>query len=246
MQLLNFYTRVLEKLCTTPRRRVLGRVACLGKSLFALRYPPHNSILLINQQKMRIDLWLDRIKGGARPNARIIKKYLLRHDVYPLIQEQMVLPWNVDEDFEFLLMDSFAELTDQKFTHRKNGWSFCCHFSDLNQSLNLDKIFECQGLLSIDKFELTYISFFDWFQKVYPGKRVVFIHFPTTLDSREIFKLRAAEIKRVMTDIASQRPYIKNVFIDDIDVRPAESDTFPYHFSADTNLAFIRKWDLLV
>lgn len=243
MRILSFCVRVLKKFRVRPRQRILGRVACLGKSLLALKYPSDDSMSLINQQKVRIDLWLDWFNGEVRPNAEVIKQYLVREDVYSLIQEQMVLPWNTNKEFNFFLIDSFAELTDQKFTHRENGWSFCCHRSDLDRSLDLDNIFECQGLLPIDKFESAYTNFFDWFENAFPGKQVIFVHFPTVLDSREVFKIRAAEIKRVMMNIESRRRYIKNIFIDDIDVEPAETDTFPYHYSASTNLAFIKKWN---
>lgn len=227
------------------RQITLGRVACLGSDLYSIRFQRKLGFRLINQQKVRADLWLLWLAGSARPRAELIKSHMLRPDVYPLIENQAALPWLAENDFEFLLMDSFSELTDQKFTHRKEGWSFCCHYSDINHSPEFDLDFECIGLLPVEKIEATYRQFFEWFEGRHPNKKVVFVLFPTALDERALYKERGAEIMRVMTKLQQEKQFIQNLIIDDALVDWNENDRFPYHFAKATNLAFIEAWDRL-
>jgi hypothetical protein len=185
------------------------------------------------------------IGGAARPKPKFVKGHMSRQDVYPLIEEQANFPLIAQENFLFLLMDSFAELTDQKFTHRKEGWSFCCHLSDLERSPAFDEMFENNGLLPINEIEAVYTRFFEWFEQKYPGKDVIFIHFPTTLDERDSFKERSAEILRVMTALQKTKPFIQNLTLDEKFVEWNENDRFPYHYSKSTNLAFLALWNKL-
>lgn len=226
-------------------QRVFGRTACLGKDLFALRYSTLNKVVLDNFQKVRLDLWLAWINGADRPIPGAIESHMLRKDVYPFIKEQAKFLATQHQNFLYLLIDSFAELTDQKFTHKKEGWSFCCHLSDLALSENFNEIFECNGLLPISEIESVYRRFFDWFESEYPGKMVIFIHFPAKLDDRTVFKERAAEILKVMKGLEIIKPFIRNLTIDDDLVDWNESDRFPYHYSKSTNLAFISQWNQL-
>jgi len=224
---------------------VLGRVACLGNDLYSLRYQRKYGYRLINQQKVRVDLWLDWIAGKDKPKPELVKSHMSRPDVYPLIENQAVLPWLAEREFEFLLMDSFSELTDQKFTHKKEGWSFCCHYSDLDHKAAFDNDFESHGLLPIEEIETTYSRFFEWFEKEHPGKVVIFVHFPTTLDERTLYKERSAEILRVVSKLQSIKPFIHNISVDDKYIEWNEHDRFPYHFSKSTNIAFVDRWDKL-
>lgn len=70
------------------RRVVLGRAACLGSDIFALRHSQDKRDILINQQKTRVDILCKWIEGNKRPKAKQIRGYMLRADMYPLIKEQ--------------------------------------------------------------------------------------------------------------------------------------------------------------
>jgi hypothetical protein len=227
------------------RMKILGRAACLGNDLYALRYQRKYGFRLINQQKVRVDLWIEWLGSGAKPKPELVKIHMSRPDVYPLIENQATLPWLAEGEFEFLLMDSFSELTDQKFTHRKEGWSFCCHYSDLEHTTTFENEFETHGLLPISEIEAAYTLFFEWFEKVHPEKEVIFVHFPTTLDDRHLYKKRGAEILRIMNKLQTTKSFIQNVSIDDKYIEWNENDRFPYHFSKSTNLAFVDCWNKL-
>jgi len=221
---------------------ILARVACLGNDCFIMKHGKRNA-KLYNQQKARVDLLGEWIHGAQRPQASRIKPYLMRADIYPFIVQQQEMPWfQTKNDIQYLLMDSFAELTDQKFTHRKEGWSFCCHYTDVNHTPEFEEEFECCGLLAIEEIERVYNDFFDWFEKSYPGKKIFFIHFPATLDNRPIYHERAKAIFNIMQKIESQRKYIYNIAISDENVSWHEDDNFPYHYGKDTYKVFIEEW----
>lgn len=242
MQIRDKFIFLLRVLIPINRRIVLGRTACLGKDIFALRHSKDKHAILINQQKTRVDILCEWIEGNARPKSKKIRGHISRADIYPLIKEQESLPWLRWKDCDFILMDSFSELTDQKFSHRNEGWSFSCHYSDIKHTLEFDALFENHGLLPIDDIENAYIKFFDVLNSLYPDKRVIFLHFPTSLDERKIYKERGGEILRVMRKIEQKHSHITNIYIDDEKVDWHEEDKFPYHYSKPTYEAFLKQW----
>ena len=149
----------------------------MGHNVLKIRYADTQNKRLINQQKVRVELLLEWRSGEVKPNAKSVKGHLLRKDVYPFIKQQEQLPWLNVKNFEYLIMDSFAELTDQKFTHRKDKRSFCCHYTDINHTSEFNAEFECCGLLPIESFEDAYNNFFDWFEMNHYGKKVFFFLF---------------------------------------------------------------------
>lgn len=140
-------------------------------------------------------------------------------------------------------MDSFSELTDQKFSHKQEGWSFSCHYSDIKHTKEFNELFENHGLLPIDDIEDAYVKFFELLDSLYPNKRIIFIHFPTCLDERDIYKKRGLEILRVMKKIEQNNSRVTNIFIGDEEVNSHEEDEFPYHYSKSTNVAFLKQWN---
>lgn len=225
-----------------PKPVVLGRNACLGKEIFELLNQKEHKYWLINQQKTRVDLFLQWIAGATRPSAKAVKPFMARLDVYPYIKEQERLTW-LQKTYRpsLIILDSYSELTDQQFRHRQEGWSFCCHYTDLHHSPEFEAQFESLGLLPVERLEMAYRQFFSWLDQTYPGTEILFIHYPTKLDSREKFKLRAAEILRVIRQLAADRNNLRNIKLEDSQVDWHETDNSPYHYSSATNQAFAFK-----
>lgn len=224
---------------------VLSRTACLGSDLFALQYTKNDSpVLRINQQKTRVDVFMDTIESSARAHSAYINTFITRQDVAPLISQQEHLPWLLlHRPPQYMIMDSFAELTDKKFVHKKEGWAFCCHISDIEIGTpHFKSTFTIEGLLPINALEREYSRFFDWFESKYPDTTVYFIHFPTALDARPEYKARGQTILHVLHKLAYNRPYIRNVQIPESSVRSHEDDEFPYHYSAQTYQEFLKSW----
>ena len=229
-----------------PAPVIFGRVACLGQSLYYMRSKELGRSQFLNQQKVRCDLFLDRLLGAPRPIASEVVEHLARDHVAPCIWEQEALPWvGTRRPPRLLLMDSFAELTDQKFVHRRDKWSFACHYRDLVHSEKFSADFECLGLLDPEQFERVYYDFFAWFFGKFPRSRIVFFHFPTKLDPRHQFRERAAVLRRVVEGFASSNSSILSVAVDDGLVEPSIETPHRYHFSRETNLAMVRVWQEL-
>lgn len=226
------------------RKVVLSRSACLGQELFQEMY---HDIFLVSQQKMRFDLFLDQLKVKNIVDTHLVRRYLINEDfLFPFLQEQKYQHWLKVKNIDFFMIDSFAELVDKKFTNKKEGWSFCCYGSDIGQTGDFDENFEAFGFLKIEDLDNTYRGFFDWFESVHKGKEVFFIHYPTTLDGRSLYKERALTILNIMKKIEEERCYVHNIYVDDSSVDWAEDDKnhiFPYHYSRKTMDEFIKKWE---
>jgi hypothetical protein len=236
-KLLREYNKIFKE-----KEYILGRIACLGQTIFRNKYYTQN-VKLINQQKARVDFLIEKLKGGSGPKSDLVEFHLEREDIHPLIVEQQEFPWNFVTNPNLIIMDSFSELTDQRFRHRNEGWSFYCNYTDIHHCIEFDNEFECLGLLDLDNLEELYLEFFNILRKKYPSKRLIFIHFPIELDSREKFKTRGREILRIMTNIAKLNSWITNLYISPDEVYTSDvGDNFPYHYGSKTYESFCKKW----
>lgn len=217
---------------------VLSRVACLGHDLRDILY---NDKRLLNQQKARADLFLAWMNGRHIPVASKIIPHLQRTDIANLIQEQEHLPWKLGKRSNGLvLIDSFAELTDQKFVHRKDGWWFAGNYTDFKHTEQFNEEFECHGLIEIKELEQLYVSFFGFINKHYNNKEILFLHFPTVLDNRIKFRERGEAIKDALQEVCKVHKNVRNIHIDDNLVLPHEDDDFPYHYAKSTYHSFAK------
>jgi len=211
----------------------------LGQDIIKLKF---ENLHVINQQKVRVDLFLDWIDGAERPKPDVVWSFLLRKDVFPFIEQQAGLPWlRIKKSNNLILMDSFSELTDQKFISKKEGWAFCCNYNDIDHSPLFEDEFDCQGLLNLSEIEHCYKVFFDYINKEYPSKKILFLHFPTKLDQRQLFKDRGVAIKNALEKLSLANKSIINVHVPDEKVSPYEEDDFPYHFGRETYLHFVKE-----
>ncbi len=222
------------------RQIVWGRVACVGRDVFYFVFDEAN-FKLVNIQKWRLDSFADWLGGNNLPDYKTIKSFIIRQDILPFIKQEGGASWNRYPDFNFLIMDSYSELTDQKFINNKFGWYFFSHYGDINHGSDFANIFESQGLLDIDKIAKTYADFFSWFFARYPDKKVFFLHYSAKLDMRDKFKERVKIIEQVMLSLALKYENIKNIMLDDEQVDYYEGDDFPYHYSAATEKAYAAK-----
>ena len=97
----------------------------------------------------------------------------------------------------------------------------------------------------MEKIEETYRRFFEWLEGAIPVERVVFIHYSTRFDPRPAFSEPAEEIRRVVHDLASSRPYPLDLRLPDDAYLQSEGDDFPYHYSRDTYERLAARWDEL-
>lgn len=228
-----------------PRPVVLGRCSCVGKGVLEVTEKPR-TYQFVNQQKARIDLFRCWYEQQIRPQPTTIKEFIPRNDVFGLIQEEQQLPWlKLTKSANYCLLDTFSELTDKKFTHKKDGWSFCCHYSDVLHVAEFERQFMCEGLLPDDDLAESYEWFCQWISQNHPLACMYVVLVPTTLDNRDLYKKRAILIEEVLKMLAKKYTFVKILKVNDSDVEHHPDDEFPYHFASSTYFAFRQKWNII-
>jgi len=219
---------------------VVSRTACLGDRIIKILFE-NKRIINFNFPKNRVDLIVQK----QRKNIPIIKMYkffrrldVLQHCIF--MQNKNFFDKRLQP--QYIFFDSFSELTDQKFTHKKDKFSFYCHWSDLKHNEQFKKEFECEGLLELEKLEKYYVQLFDKVNKVYGKVPIIFIHFSTYLDKRDRFKYRAQKIKQVIEKLTNKYDNLYSISIEDKYVTlPVNQDKFPYHYSDETYNKYVEK-----
>ena len=209
---------------------ILGRMACMGTDTFKLL---NLKIPLINIQKGRVDYLVD-VESSKRFAAKThrIAQYISRSDITGLIAQEenaVNLPKNPPLT---LLMDSFSELTDQRFYSRTDNSSFLSGYTDVNHTPKFKEKFECKGLLPLDDLSQIYEKFFDMIAAKYGEIPVFFMHFPKRLEERELFQQRHDRIRLAIEGVSTKRRSIISLTVPDNYVEwPCDDKArFPYHF----------------
>jgi hypothetical protein len=215
---------------------VMGRVACLGQDVFkilSLDFP------IVNIQKGRVDYLCDVIK---KPNLKTKSNHVIssieRNDIKDLILQQEIF-YNLKKSPIALYMDSFSELTDQRFLNKKQKWSFCANYSDILHTKSFEREFEPLGLLNVDDLVQHYRNFFSLFRMIYGSVPIIFIHFPVKLDRREKFKVRFKKINEAIDILQNEfQPFysfkVDEEIVDWPDGELPNNETFPYHYNDTT------------
>jgi hypothetical protein len=207
---------------------IFGRVACLGIDSFNLT---GINAKLINVQKGRIDLLIDK----ESTNFSILKfvNVIKRKDIKYLIFQQILGHRFVLGNPEFILLDSYSELTDQLFRFKNGGSCFFANYTDVDIK-NKDFLnFGCEGLIDLSLVKNQYISLFNRLNQKYSFPPIIYIHFPFVREPREHFTNRARILIEIMTDL--QLIY-SNLFLINVPLSLANiptDDDFPYHYSQE-------------
>jgi hypothetical protein len=223
---------------------IFARIACLGKDV--LKILP-NDMQTLNVQKGRIDYLIDIIdKPKQKTRTLRVQKYFERQDIIPLMAELETWQWRILKPPKVVLMDSFSELSDQLFFHRRDKWRFCCHYSDINHTNEFENKFACEGLLQIDKIEEYYTKFFSHVRRLYDMVPIIYLCFPVKLDSRDKFKMQHQAIINSIRNVSKHfQPFYVICVDDEIVDWPEEKvpglERFPYHFNSKTYDAFADK-----
>jgi hypothetical protein len=212
---------------------IITRTACLGNDALKLI---DLKCKFIKHQKCRIDYLNEIIRESNRAISfsSILKRFVPRTDIYDLYLQQ-VFPYNFEKGKspKCIILDSFSELTDQKFISKSNSKEyFYLNFTDLSK--DFDTFFDCLGLLSTKEFEKQYFDFFSMVSIKWPSLPIVFINFPKKLENREVFIERHDLINRAVNKLVSSFPNLKIINIPDEVVKPNPNDNFPYHYSHET------------
>jgi hypothetical protein len=224
---------------------ILGRHACLGADVLAVMRPDRT---VINIQKGRVDYMLDCWDNPAmRARTREAVAHVAREEIVPcVVQEELLYDWCSPQRPLALYMDSMAELADQRFAHKTNGWSFLCVYGDTTRSKELTHTFESQGLLPLESLETLLGKFFGEVRRRFGEIPIFYLHFPTALETRLKYIERATSIRTVVDKLSAVLSRLHSVSVDESIVKFAEDaphnmQEFPYHYNRATYVEFARK-----
>jgi len=221
---------------------IMGRVACMGRDVLKLL---NIDVPVLNVQKGRVD-YLNNIADNPKRKSRTaqVASFIERDDIKGLISQQEILYGNLKKTPIALYMDSFSELTDQLFYHRKQNWYFCANYSDINHTPEFEEKYETKGLLPVNALLEEYRLFFNSFRKKYNSVPILFLHFPVKLDKREKFHFRYQRIIEAIDILKDEfQPFYSFTVDEEIVDWPEELipelENFPYHYNKATyqNLA---------
>jgi hypothetical protein len=231
-----FLTKIKNIFFVKKGRWIMGRVACLGQDVYKLT---GISIPLVNYQKARVD-YINEISNKPDLKSKTIQvyKFIKRKDIRNLILQQEIFNFFQKPPIA-LYMDSYSELTDQRFVEKNKKWAFNANFSDISHNKGFKEKFKSLGLLEGSDLLESYNSFFKTFRRNYGSVPIIFIHFPVKLDGRDKFKLRYIEIKNAIDVLKNEfQPFYSLEVDEDIVDWPEENsfenEKFPYHYNQNT------------
>jgi len=223
---------------------IMSRTACLGNNVIDK---------LFSKNKININFPKNRIDKIIENNTNNISVFQLRKvfNRYDILTNSIYMQNNkfIDDTLtpEYIFFDSFSELTDQKFTHIKDKYSFYCNYGDINpNSIYFDENIKSNGLIDLDMLQDMYHDVFTKINNTYGEVPIIFMHFPSTLESREVFKNRALIIKEIIETLSSKIENLYSISIDDSYVScpndgTQEYKTFPYHYSNNVYDEFTKE-----
>jgi hypothetical protein len=208
----------------------LNRTACVGGEVLHCKVgDKHN---FNNQQKVRVDMFMDIVEGKmSKPDSKTIISLLSdASDTGGVYSQSEELRWfQVKDKPDYLIMDSYSELVDKKITH-KDGWSFCGTFGNFKPEAFLDGTLIDGTLLNIELIKPAYDKFFEYIKNCWDIP-IVFIHFPTTFDNRNLYINQGKAIMDAIKEL-SLKYNIQNVYADDGAIERKDGDC--YHFGNKT------------
>lgn len=208
---------------------IATRTACLGGWVTQAKLGM--SPEYYNQQKVRVDMFLDIINGAAqKPRFSKLEEILVRKDMGGVYHQSEKLEWlSLSRKPDYLIIDNYSELTDKKFIHKTEKWMFCGQFGDFNIEKLLYQ-FDCHDLLNTDQIFNKYRLFFEYIKNKWDCP-IIFIHFPTTFDTREEYIKQGIAITDAIAQLAPIYG-IQNIHADPEAIEQKDSDI--YHFTDKT------------
>lgn len=208
---------------------IFSRTACLGNEIYELL---NLECPRLNIQKGRSDYLISLLNNRNDEKARSRSKFFNDPDIAKIVRQQENLKWLEYTPPKAIILDSFSDLTDQKF-----GWGkskvFFANYGDVKRNY-LERKIQNLGLIPEEEFELQYKELFTALRKKWGNLPIIFLHYPTYKEEREIFLSRAETILETTTKFAVNDQNLHNVYLKSGFIDP-DDDKFPYHYSIQTH-----------
>ncbi|WP_137170455.1 hypothetical protein [Marinomonas sp. FW-1] len=242
--LLNFYKARKENSSFNTigsKNIILSRTACLGNEIFERGFS--KKYKRINFPKSRVDHILDG--SGSKNNILKLIKYFNRLDILSnsiYMQNNKFL--SKRNNIKYIMIDSFSELTDQRFYIESIDSTFYCNYGDLKKECLENNEIKCFGNIDLDDLHYGYLNFLNKVKETYPGVKVIFIHFPTALETRKEYIERAEKIFHIIESLKKDFPFLISLSVSPEKVLSAskgseEYKKLPYHYDESVYEEFI-------
>lgn len=220
---------------------ILSRTACLGNDLTQMAFP---RLPVVNRQKLRVDGLRDLLSPVHQRRGVILKLLSLLENpiMWPLLEQQKrALGVRKIPPPSLILIDSYSELTDQKFVHRRTGEIFFMNYSDVSRQALEEQKVESLGLLEEMEITSLWRETIEAFSDLWGPTPIVFILYPTFREHRELWLSRAEAIERSLRAMAQEFDNVSVVKLENCEDVSENSgsedsneteDSFPYHYPA--------------
>lgn len=220
---------------------VFDRTACLGSDVLKLAFPKLRGSRRFHLQKVRIDALADRIQPGFFRRRNLVgmhvRRAIVREDVWDLVYQQNshIVGRNPSAP-RFCLIDSYSELTDQRFVDTVSGSHFYANFSDVSREALEEGFVTCEGLIDLDDAKANFEDLFLKMENLWGPVPIFLLTYPRDLERRQKFLARGEQLQRIFQFLASTHPNVHliaepagTVKADDKEI--ARGEVFPYHYS---------------
>jgi hypothetical protein len=233
VQTLLLYKRIIfPKLAS--KQYILTRTACLGTDVVKTLNLDYK---IFNMQKNRIDLLVEQIHEPQKLKLKFEHLKTITDDsIRMILLHQLDNRWSKRSAPTMLIMDSFSELTDQKFIFCKSNQAFWANYNDVDRESITRKEVSTEGLLAEKQIYEKYKNFFLNLIRIWPETPIFFISFPTKFDSRLSFKNRAKVIERAITKCQAELGNVTLIKIEESSIEEKPKDEkFIYHYSENVS-----------
>ena len=216
---------------------IFTRTACLGGDCTQMKIGTKHDFH--NQQKIRVDMFINVLLNNEKKPDKDKILSLLQDPggtggVYSQSEE---FRWfKVSEKPQYIFMDNYSELVDKKIIH-KDGWSFCGVYGDFKPECFNDGTLTDGSLLPINELYGYYDLFFEYIRNHWDVP-IIFMHFPTTFDHREMYIKQGAAITEALKELAPKYN-IQNIHADAESIEQTDSNY--YHFTIKTKQNIVDK-----
>jgi hypothetical protein len=216
------------------RKKIYSRSACFGRIVVENRNII-GSGRVENFQKARIDYMnhvLNRSKTLYESYDKI-SKVITNRELQDFQKQNIKLSDYEFKNVDIYIIDTFSDLTDKKFRLKGTNNYFYSHYNDLDKDSEIFNLIEDHGLLDIHQVEIEYQKFIEKIIAFNNNTIIVFIHYPSKFESRREYIERGDKIFDILSRISISYKNVHNVKLSDSQV--IAKDSFPYHFSNETN-----------
>lgn len=228
--------------------RIVSRTACFGNDIISNL---GLQTITINFQKCRIDLLTKNNQSVTPKSYQRIKTALnlINHisnpEVTHMIMQQSSLRFWKTQTVHGIIMDTYSELTDQKFVLTSNDNEFMCNYSDVKQDSLRKKELECRGLISRSELQASWKEFLIEVNRKFGNVNIYVIEFPTLKEKRKKYLQQAKIIESVMKKLEKENLNLSFIQLDrsyqanDEDLR--EPDIYHYGYITKERVTNILK-----